>query len=166
VARRKSPPWRGRRGKTNGAMSQFERLDCKPEGWRREQQFTHRALRATPWAGDRIPAGLRGRRDDRRRLHARGALALAGMVAGMTRSPLLTISDVAQRFGVTDRTVGEWIRSNELPAVNASRRTGSQKPRLRIRPEDVELFEAARSTATTAATPGTRRRTRAYRQVL
>jgi excisionase family DNA binding protein len=85
----------------------------------------------------------------------------------MTRGPLLTISDVAERFGVTERTVGEWIRSNELPAINASRQTGSQKPRLRIRPEDVDLFETARSTVTTAArTPVTRRRTREYRQVL
>jgi excisionase family DNA binding protein len=87
-------------------------------------------------------------------------------VTGMTRSPLLTISDVAVRFGVTERTVVEWIRSNELPAVNASRKTASQKPRLRIRPEDVDLFETARSTATTATTPATRRRPRAYRHVL
>jgi excisionase family DNA binding protein len=84
----------------------------------------------------------------------------------MTRGPLLTISDVAERFGVTERTVGEWIRSNELPAINASRQTGSKKPRLRIRPDDVALFETARSTATAARTPVTRRRPRAYRHVL
>lgn len=56
----------------------------------------------------------------------------------------LTPPEVAARFGCKPETVIGWIRSGELAAINLARR-GSLRPRYRVSPEALELFERARS---------------------
>jgi hypothetical protein len=55
----------------------------------------------------------------------------------------LTPPAVAQRFGVDVHRVLNWIRRGELRAVNVG--DGAQRPRFRVSPADLALFEAARS---------------------
>lgn len=52
---------------------------------------------------------------------------------------LYTCEEVAERYGVKLITVWDWIRKKKMPAI----RTGRN---YRIRPEDIEAFEAARQT--------------------
>ena len=56
----------------------------------------------------------------------------------------LTPPTLARRFGVDVKKVIGWIRSGELRAVNLATTT-SGRPRYRISPADLALFEAARS---------------------
>jgi excisionase family DNA binding protein len=67
---------------------------------------------------------------------------------------MLTVGEIAERYGVTEHTVLGWIRSGELKAVNVGRRAGSKKPRWRVSQAAVAAFEAARSA--TPATEGRR----------
>lgn len=59
---------------------------------------------------------------------------------------MLTIDDVAARFGVSRDIVSGWIASKELLAVSANQTRGMKRPTWRIRPEDLEAFELARRT--------------------
>jgi len=64
--------------------------------------------------------------------------------------------DLSERYGVGIEKVHGWISTHQLRAVNVATRT-SQRPRYRIRQEDLDAFEAARST-TPAPKPQRRRR--------
>lgn len=55
----------------------------------------------------------------------------------------LTPPKVAERLAVDSHRVLGWIRRGELRAVNVG--DGSQRPRFRISPADLALFEATRS---------------------
>jgi excisionase family DNA binding protein len=68
-----------------------------------------------------------------------------------------SIKQVAERFGVSIKTVLLWIKSGELRAVNCSRSLASKKPRYRVSQESLTEFELLRQ-APTAST--TRRRKR------
>jgi excisionase family DNA binding protein len=63
-----------------------------------------------------------------------------------------SIKQVAERFGVSIKTVLLWIKSGELRAVNCSRSLASKKPRYRISQESLEEFELLRSASTPAPT--------------
>jgi excisionase family DNA binding protein len=56
----------------------------------------------------------------------------------------LTVTEVAERFGVSMRSVQRWIERSELPAV---RLPGGL---LRVRLADVEAFEDQRLTVVSA----------------
>ena len=73
-------------------------------------------------------------------------------------SSTLSVHDLTERYGVSEGTVLQWIRSGELRAVNVSRRPGSKKPRWRITAEALATFELARTPA--PAPPRMRRRKR------
>ena len=64
-----------------------------------------------------------------------------------------TPPEVASRFGVKPETVLSWIRSGELAAINLARQ-GSLRPRFRVSPEALALFEQKR--AVVPRTPGVR----------
>ena len=66
------------------------------------------------------------------------------------------VKDVASRYGVTIRTVMNWVRSGELRAMNMGRTITSKKPRWRIREADLKAFEILRISVTPA--PKNRRR--------
>jgi len=57
-----------------------------------------------------------------------------------------SISAVARRYGVSQRTVRQWIADGDLIAVNVSRRRGSGRPRLRVTPRALADFETIRQT--------------------
>jgi transposase len=56
----------------------------------------------------------------------------------------LSPPQIAKRFGVDAHKVLSWIRRGELRAVNVADRTGG-RPRFKISPADLAIFEAARS---------------------
>ncbi|MBP3959874.1 helix-turn-helix domain-containing protein [Gemmata sp. G18] len=58
---------------------------------------------------------------------------------------MLTVSEVARRFGVSQATVLAWIAIAELKAVNVSRGARSKRPRWRISTAALEVFELART---------------------
>jgi len=58
--------------------------------------------------------------------------------------PYLTPPAVARRFAVDPSKVLTWIRRGELRAVNVATHTGG-RPRYRISPADLAVFEAARA---------------------
>lgn len=64
----------------------------------------------------------------------------------MSRDPnrYLTPPEVAARLGCKAETVIGWIRNGELRALNVARR-GTMKPRYRVSPEALELFELTRA---------------------
>jgi excisionase family DNA binding protein len=66
-----------------------------------------------------------------------------------------TIREIAERCGVSVRTVRAWIRAGELKAVNMSRTPGSRKPRWRISQAALDAFEALRTPS--APAPRTKR---------
>ena len=70
-------------------------------------------------------------------------------------SNTLSVRDVCERYGVTEHTVLQWIKSGELRAVNVGRSPGSKKPRWRITAEALAQFELGRET--TAPPAKTRR---------
>jgi excisionase family DNA binding protein len=55
-----------------------------------------------------------------------------------------SIHDIAERCGVSERTVRAWIRAGELKALNMSRTPGSRRPRWRVTQAALEAFEATR----------------------
>ena len=59
-------------------------------------------------------------------------------------SPYLTPSAVAERFGVDVHKVIVWIRRGELRAIDVATTTGG-RPRYRISPADLAVFEVGRS---------------------
>jgi hypothetical protein len=60
-------------------------------------------------------------------------------------TPYLTPPEVAARYGVDANKVVAWIRSGQLRAINTATKAGG-RPRYRISPAAVALFEAARTT--------------------
>ncbi|QDT54278.1 Helix-turn-helix domain protein [Caulifigura coniformis] len=64
----------------------------------------------------------------------------------------MTIAEVAAKMCVDEWTVRQWLKSGELRAVNVSARPNSRRPRMRILPDDLERFIAARSTIPKPAT--------------
>lgn len=72
----------------------------------------------------------------------------------------LSIGDVADRYGVSVRTVRAWIAAGDLAAVDVSRRVGSRRPRVRITADALAAWEALRSVSP-ASPARTRRRHRA-----
>lgn len=74
---------------------------------------------------------------------------------------LLSLKQVAEHAGVKLRTVRGWVATKELRAVDVASRPGSDKPRYKVRPEDLEQFLDARSTMPAAPKPAPRRQ--AYR---
>jgi excisionase family DNA binding protein len=50
---------------------------------------------------------------------------------------LLPVRAVAQRFGMKDRTIREWVKKGKLPAVRPDEEHGP----LRFRLEDIVAFE-------------------------
>ncbi len=58
--------------------------------------------------------------------------------------PMLTPPKLAKRWGVEVTKVLAWIRSGELRAINFATKIG-RRPRFKVRPEDVEAFEEART---------------------
>lgn len=69
----------------------------------------------------------------------------------------LSPPEVAERFGVDAAKVLVWIRAGELRAIDAATRTGG-RPRFRISPADLALFEAARAAGPTPRVTRCRRR--------
>jgi hypothetical protein len=59
---------------------------------------------------------------------------------------ILTLKQVAERCGVSEYVVREWIKSGELRAINHSVSSTSKKPRLKVRSDDLDAFNAVRST--------------------
>ncbi len=55
----------------------------------------------------------------------------------------LTPPQIAERFGVDAHKILSWIRRGELRAVNIG--DGCQRPRYRISPDDLAVFEARRA---------------------
>jgi hypothetical protein len=66
----------------------------------------------------------------------------------------LSPPQIAEQYGVDPNKVIGWIRAGELRAVNVG--NGASRPRYRISPADLALFEAAR--AVQPPTPRIRRR--------
>ncbi len=58
----------------------------------------------------------------------------------------LTVTDLMQRYGVSQHTVLAWIDAGDLKAVDVSRKRGG-RPRWRITAEALEQFEASRTKA-------------------
>jgi excisionase family DNA binding protein len=59
-------------------------------------------------------------------------------------SRYLTPPEIAKRYGVDEHKVHHWIQTGELPAVNVATNTGG-RPRYRISPSDLAIFELART---------------------
>lgn len=57
----------------------------------------------------------------------------------------LTLQEVADRQGVSKRTVSAWIRQGELRAIDLSSRRGMAKPRLYVDLADLEAFDLRRA---------------------
>ena len=72
----------------------------------------------------------------------------------------ITPKQVAERYGCKPDTVIAWIRSGELRAIDVSSRS-STRPRFRVDPVDLEIFENRRSVQ---AAPKTQRRRRRKNQ--
>ncbi|VTR95066.1 : HTH_17 [Gemmata massiliana] len=58
---------------------------------------------------------------------------------------MLTVSDLAKKYGVGEATVLTWITRDELRATNVPRSARSKRPRWRISQAVLEAFEAART---------------------
>lgn len=57
---------------------------------------------------------------------------------------LLSLAEVAQRAGVGLDTARAWVRSGELAATDCSAKRNSKKPRWRVSPADLAVFEQLR----------------------
>ncbi len=75
------------------------------------------------------------------------------VATGYTTPPKL-----AKRWGVSVNKIGQLIHAGELPAFNLAISATSQRPRWRIKEEDVAIFE--RSRAAIPQLPPTSRRKR------
>jgi excisionase family DNA binding protein len=71
-------------------------------------------------------------------------------------SSTYSVRDLRERYGVSEHTVLQWIRSGELRAINVGRRPGAKKPRWRVTQAALDAFEAARTP--TPSAPGARQR--------
>jgi len=71
----------------------------------------------------------------------------------------LTPPQIAEQYHVAPETVIGWIRAGELPAIDVSSRPGVGRPRFRIDPADLAMFDARRQVVTPAK-PTRRRRKR------
>ena len=69
----------------------------------------------------------------------------------------LSVPEIARRYTCDPHKVAAWIRSGELRAVNLATSAGG-RPRWRISPSDLALFEAARSAGPQPRTIRRRRR--------
>ena len=69
----------------------------------------------------------------------------------------LTPPEIAKRYGCKPEKVIGWIKRGELRAINSG---DGIRPRWKVRPEDLEAFEAARSNVATIAPKPTRRQRR------
>lgn len=76
-----------------------------------------------------------------------------------TFSTFLTPPAIARRFGVKPAKVLRWIARGELHAVNVG--DGQQRPRWRISPDALSLFEQQRASPSPAPPKPRRRRVRA-----
>jgi excisionase family DNA binding protein len=56
---------------------------------------------------------------------------------------MLSVSEVAEQFGVSRDTVLAWIHSGELEAMNMAPK-GSTRPFYRVEPNALHAFRAAR----------------------
>jgi excisionase family DNA binding protein len=56
----------------------------------------------------------------------------------------LTVPAIAELYGISQEKVLGWIHAGELRGVNVAARGGS-RPRWRVSRENLETFEAARS---------------------
>jgi excisionase family DNA binding protein len=68
-----------------------------------------------------------------------------------------TIHEIAERCGVSVRTVRAWIRANELKAINVARTAGGRKPRWRITQAALDTFETLRTSGPPAPAPRRRK---------
>lgn len=59
-----------------------------------------------------------------------------------------TPKDVAERFGVSESVVWNWLNSRELAGTDVSR-SGSKKKRWQISTAAIKAFEAARTSGKT-----------------
>ena len=66
------------------------------------------------------------------------------MPAVASPSRYLTPPAIAQRYGVDPSKVIGWIRRGELRAIDVSSSTGG-RPRFRISPADLAVFESSRA---------------------
>ena len=73
----------------------------------------------------------------------------------MIATSYLTPPQIAERYGVDPQKIISWIRRGELRALNVAAVTGG-RPRYRISPADLAIFEASRSVQPPA--PRVRRR--------
>ncbi len=71
--------------------------------------------------------------------------------------PMMTPPTVARRYGVKAEKVIGWIRRGELRAIDVSTQAGVGRPRFRISPADLAVFENQRAAV---ATPKLSRRRR------
>lgn len=69
----------------------------------------------------------------------------------------LTVAEVAETLGVDANKVLRWIKAGELRAIDVSQKRGV-KPRWRIAPADLELFETRRSNTLSIVPKQERRR--------
>ena len=58
---------------------------------------------------------------------------------------MLTVQQIAERYGVSAHTVLAWIARHELRAVNVARSANGGKPRWRITEEGLLAFEEKRT---------------------
>ena len=66
----------------------------------------------------------------------------------MTSKAYLTPPEIAKRYGVDAHKIVAWIRRGELRAIDVSSTPGG-RPRYRIAPADLAIFEQARATGPT-----------------
>ncbi len=59
---------------------------------------------------------------------------------------MLSLKQAAEHCGVSEYVVRQWVKNGELRAVNVSISSTSKKPRLKVRTDDLEAFNAVRST--------------------
>ncbi len=58
---------------------------------------------------------------------------------------MLTVKEVAERYGIDAQQVRAWIHSGELVAIDLSKKPHSRRPTWRISEMALEDFEAART---------------------
>ncbi len=57
--------------------------------------------------------------------------------ASRARTRYLSLQDIAEELGISDRTVRRWVASGKLPAIRPSERV------IRVKAEDLDAFIAA-----------------------
>ena len=77
---------------------------------------------------------------------------------------MYSITNLAERYGVTEHTVLAWIKSGEMKAINVGRSPKAKKPRWRVSKEALDAFEELRSPI--VAQPKTRRRSKKPNDVI